>query len=48
VATQRPWLKEIAKTFKDLRIHEVPLLVEEVRGIDKLEGIGRKIWSKKG
>jgi arsenite/tail-anchored protein-transporting ATPase len=46
VATQRPWLKEIAKKFKELRLHHVPLLVEEVRGVAKLEEIGRQIWTK--
>jgi arsenite-transporting ATPase len=44
VATQRPWLKEIEKTFKDLRLHQVPLLVEEVRGLDQLGKIGSKLW----
>ncbi|HEV2834807.1 MAG TPA: ArsA family ATPase [Pyrinomonadaceae bacterium] len=46
VATQRPWLKEIAKSFGDLRLHYVPLLVEEVRGVGQLEKIGRQIWRK--
>jgi arsenite-transporting ATPase len=44
VATQRPWLKEIEKSFKELRIHQVPLLAEEVRGVDQLERIGTKLW----
>ena len=44
VATQRPWLKEIAKSFKELRIHQVPLFAEEVRGVAQLEGIGAAIW----
>jgi len=44
VKTQRPWLKEIEKTFKELRLHYVPLLVEEVRGLGQLEKIGTKIW----
>ena len=44
VKTQRPWLKEIAKTFKELRIHQVPLMAEEVRGLEQLEKIGSKIW----
>ena len=44
VATQRPWLKEIAKTFKELRIHHVPLMAEEVRGVTQLEGIGARLW----
>ena len=47
VATQRPWLKEIAKIFKDLPIHRVFLMAEEVRGVAKLEKIGRQIWRKK-
>src|ERR1044072_4081260 len=40
VKTQRPWLKEIAKTFKELRIHQVPLMAEEVRGVLQLTRIG--------
>lgn len=44
VATQRPWLQEIAKTFKELRIHQVPLMAEEVRGVTQLERIGTRIW----
>lgn len=44
VKTQRPWLKEIEKAFKELRIHQVPLLVDEVRGLDRLEKIGTTIW----
>ena len=44
VKTQRPWLKEIEKTFKELRLHYVPLLVDEVRGLDQLEKIGTRIW----
>ena len=44
VKPQRPWLKEIEKTFKELRIHQVPLMAEEVRGLDQLEEIGAGIW----
>lgn len=44
VATQRPWLKEIEKLFGDLRLHYVPLMVEEVRGLGQLEKIGKQIW----
>lgn len=44
VKSQRPWLKEIEKLFKDLRLHYLPLQVEEVRGIDQLAKIGRHIW----
>ena len=44
VVTQKPWLKEIEKTFSELRIHHVPLQVDEVRGVAKLEKIGTQIW----
>lgn len=44
VATQRPWLKEIEKLFGDLRLHYVPLMAEEVRGVGHLEKIGKQIW----
>ncbi|HEY3579564.1 MAG TPA: ArsA family ATPase [Pyrinomonadaceae bacterium] len=44
VKTQRPWLREIEKTFKELRIHQVPLMAEEVCGVDPLEKIGTTIW----
>jgi arsenite/tail-anchored protein-transporting ATPase len=47
VATQRPWLKELTKSFKDLRVAYLPLLDEEVRGVDKLEKIGKEIWRKR-
>jgi arsenite-transporting ATPase len=47
VATQKPWLKEIEKTFKELRIHQVPLMAEEVRGVGQLEKIGKQIWKQK-
>ncbi|HEX5832684.1 MAG TPA: ArsA family ATPase [Pyrinomonadaceae bacterium] len=46
VATQRPWLKEIEKSFGDLQLHYVPLMAEEVRGLDKLEKIGTQIWKR--
>jgi len=44
VVAQKPWLKELATSFKDLRRHEVPLLSEEVRGVDSLQSIGKTIW----
>lgn len=44
VATQRPWLKEIERLFGDLRLHYVPLMAEEVRGLGHLEKIGKQIW----
>lgn len=47
VASQRPWLKEIEKLFGDLRLHYVPLMAEEVRGVVQLEKIGKQIWKPK-
>lgn len=47
VATQRPWLKEITKTFKALEIHYVPLLAQEVRGVTQLDKIGKQIWKSR-
>lgn len=44
VKTQRPWLKEIERLFGDLRLHYVPLMAEEVRGLGHLEKIGKQIW----
>lgn len=45
VKTQRPWLKEIEKLFGDLKLHRVPLMAEEVRGLAQLEKIGKQIWT---
>ena len=47
VKSQKPWLKEIEHSFRDLRLHRVPLLVQEVRGVDQLEKIGKQIWKQK-
>jgi arsenite-transporting ATPase len=44
VKTQRPWIKQIASTFRDLEIHYLPLQPKEVRGIDDLKKIGKLIW----
>src|SRR5215212_3140806 len=46
VRSQRPWIKEIAKSFSDLKIHFVPLMAKEVRGIDGLKKIGKLIWEE--
>jgi len=43
--TQRPWIKRITSTFRNLRIHYVPLQPKEVRGIDDLKKIGKLIWA---
>lgn len=47
VKTQKPWLKEIEKSFRELQIHYVPLLAQEVRGLGLLEKIGTQIWKRK-
>jgi len=46
VQSQRPWIKEIATTFPDLKLHYVPLQPKEVRGIDELKKIGKLIWEE--
>ena len=46
VQTQRPWIKQIAKSFGDLELHYVPLMAKEVRGIDDLKKIGKLIWGE--
>lgn len=46
VASQRPWLKEISKAFRDLELHYVPLLVQEVRGVESLNKIGKLLWKE--
>jgi arsenite-transporting ATPase len=44
VMTQKPWLKEIAGKFNALRSHSVPLMPEEVRGINALRRFGKVVW----
>lgn len=44
VHSQRPWLKQIATSFRDLQLHYVPLMRDEVRGFDDLRQIGKLIW----
>ena len=44
IEMQRPWLKELAKSFKDLHLHHVPLLAEEVRGARALKEFGGLVW----
>ena len=44
VKSQRPWLKEIEKLFGDLRLHYVPLMAEEVRGLESLSKVGKLLW----
>jgi len=44
VRSQRPWLKQIAGLFGELRPHYVPLQPKEVRGMDDLKKLGKLIW----
>ncbi|HEX6042985.1 MAG TPA: ArsA family ATPase [Pyrinomonadaceae bacterium] len=44
VMTQKRWLKEISRVFKDLELHYVPLMSTEVRGLESLKKIGTTIW----
>ena len=44
VRSQRPWLKQIAKSFGELRPHYIPLQPKEVRGMDDLKKLGKLIW----
>ena len=48
VRSQRPWMKAIGRSFKDLQLHYVPLMAKEVRGVDELKKIGKLIWEKRG
>jgi arsenite-transporting ATPase len=46
VKSQRPWLKEIERLFRDLKIHRLPLMAKDVRGVDELKKIGKLIWEQ--
>lgn len=45
VLSQKRWLKEIARTFRGFELHYVPLMAQEVRGLDKLKEVGNVIWN---
>lgn len=45
VRTQGPWIKQITSTFRNLKIHYLPLQSNEVRGIEDLRKMGKSIWS---
>jgi arsenite-transporting ATPase len=46
-SNQKPWLKRIAREFNALRIHEMPLLAEEARGLDRLRRFAQIAWEEK-
>jgi len=37
-------LEEIDREFRELKVHQVPLMAKEVRGVDSLKKIGKLIW----
>jgi arsenite/tail-anchored protein-transporting ATPase len=45
---QKPWLKQIARRFDDLRRHHAPLLAGEVRGREALRRFARILWETNG
>ncbi len=42
--SQAKYLKQLAYEFKELRVHHVPLLAGEVRGVEALRDFGRVVW----
>jgi arsenite/tail-anchored protein-transporting ATPase len=45
VMGQKKWLKEIARAFRGLEFHYVPLQAQEVRGLGALNKVGKVIWN---
>ena len=45
VMGQKKWLKEIARAFRGLEFHYVPLQSQEVRGLEALNKVGKVIWN---
>jgi arsenite-transporting ATPase len=44
VMTQKRWLKEISRAFKGMQLHYVPLMSQEVRGLEALKEVGNILW----
>ncbi len=44
VLGQKKWLKEIARAFRGLEMHHVPLMAQEVRGLEALKEVGDILW----
>jgi arsenite/tail-anchored protein-transporting ATPase len=44
VLGQKKWLKEIARVFRGLEFHYVPLQAQEVRGLEALKEVGDVLW----
>jgi arsenite/tail-anchored protein-transporting ATPase len=45
VLGQKKWLKEISRAFRGLEFHYVPLMAQEVRGVEALIKVGKVIWN---
>jgi arsenite/tail-anchored protein-transporting ATPase len=46
VLGQKKWLKEISRVFRGLEIHHVPLMAQEVRGVEALKEVGKILWNQ--
>ncbi|PYS71470.1 MAG: hypothetical protein DMF69_10375 [Acidobacteria bacterium] len=44
VVSQKPWLTELKRRFANLTQHRVTLFAGDVRGLETLELVGRRIW----
>jgi len=44
VLGQKKWLKEIARVFRGMELHYVPLRAQEVRGLEALKEVGDVLW----
>jgi arsenite-transporting ATPase len=44
VLGQKKWLKEIGRAFRGLELHHVPLMPQELRGVEALKEVGNLIW----
>ena len=44
VLGQKKWLREIARAFRGLKQHHVPLMAQEVRGLEALKDVGNILW----
>ncbi len=44
VLGQKKWLREIARAFRGLEQHHVPLMAQEVRGLEALKDVGNILW----
>ncbi|PWT88839.1 MAG: hypothetical protein C5B55_12405 [Blastocatellia bacterium] len=44
VAMQKPWLEKLERTFRGLSLRHVPLLVDQVNGLESLKEFGKLLW----